>query len=137
MRFSALDTSVEAVEHVRSVAARLAPHLDAGNFRVEAVEAMSFPDEFADVVISNAVLHFARDDAHFEAMVRGMWRVLRPGGMLFCRVASTIGMEYAGASSSNRRAALSDAGRDGVVSGGRGPADAADERVWVGSWWIR
>ena len=25
-------------------------------------------------------------------MVRGLWRVLRPGGMLFCRLASTIGM---------------------------------------------
>ena len=92
-----VDVSAEAVEHVRSVAATLAPGLDAGNFRVEAIEAMSFPEEFADVVISNAVLHFARDEAHFEAMVRAMWRVLRPGGMLFCRLASTIGMEFAGA----------------------------------------
>lgn len=87
-----VDASAEAVEYVRSVAASLAPGLDAGNFRVESVEAMSFPETFADVVISNAVLHFARDDAHFEAMVRGMWRVLRPGGLLFCRLASTIGM---------------------------------------------
>lgn len=93
-----VDASAEAVQHVRSVAATLAPGLDAGNFRVEAIEAMSFPEEFADVVISNAVLHFARDDAHFEAMVRAMWRVLRPGGMLFCRLASTIGMQFAGAS---------------------------------------
>ena len=93
-----VDASAEAVQHVRSVAATLAPGLDAGNFRVEAIEAMSFPEEFADVVISNAVLHFAGDDAHFEMMVRAMWRVLRPGGMLFCRLASTIGMEFAGAS---------------------------------------
>ena len=87
-----VDASAEAVEHVRSVAATLSPGLDAKNFRVEAVEAMSFPDAFADVVISNAVLHFARDEAHFEAMVGEMWRVLKPGGMLFCRLASTIGM---------------------------------------------
>lgn len=93
-----IDASAEAIEHVRSVAVTLAPGLDASNFRVEAIEAMSFPDGFADVVISNAVLHFARDDAHFKAMVRSMWRVLRPGGMLFCRVASTIGMEFPGAS---------------------------------------
>jgi tellurite methyltransferase len=91
-----VDASAEAVEHVRSVAAALATDrnggLDAGNFRTEAIEAMSFPDEFADAVIANAVLHFARDDSQFEAMVRGIWRVLRPGGMLFCRLASTIGM---------------------------------------------
>ena len=94
----AADASAEAVQHVRSVAAKLAPNLDAENFRVETIEAMSFPDGFADVVISNAVLHFARDDAQFEAMVQGLWRMLRPGGLLFCRLASTIGMEFAGAS---------------------------------------
>ncbi len=44
---------------------------------------MSFPDAFADVVISSAVLHFARDDAQFEAMLRGTWRVLKPGGLFF------------------------------------------------------
>ncbi len=25
--------------------------------------------------------------------MNGMWRILKPGGMLFCRLASTIGME--------------------------------------------
>jgi tellurite methyltransferase len=44
-------------------------------------------------VICNAVLHFARDDKHFEAMVRELWRVLRPGGLFFARLASSIGME--------------------------------------------
>jgi hypothetical protein len=39
------------------------------------------------------VLHFARDAAHFEAMLRGCWRVLRPGGVFFCRLASSIGVE--------------------------------------------
>ncbi|HUZ93933.1 MAG TPA: class I SAM-dependent methyltransferase [Edaphobacter sp.] len=89
-----VDASVEAIEHLRSVASTLAPNLSAENFRVETVEAMSFPDEFVDVVLSSAVLHFARDDAHFEAMVRSLWRVLRPGGILFCRLSSTIGLEH-------------------------------------------
>ena len=65
------------------------------HFRAEPVEAMTFPDDFADVVISSAVLHFARDDAQFEAMLRGSWRVLRPGGLFFCRLASSIGMDPA------------------------------------------
>jgi ubiquinone/menaquinone biosynthesis C-methylase UbiE len=45
------------------------------------------------VVISSALLHFARDEEHWQAMVREMWRVLKIGGILFARLASTIGME--------------------------------------------
>ena len=44
-------------------------------------------------MISIAVLHFARDDAQFAAMLTRMWRALRDGGILFCRLASNIGME--------------------------------------------
>ena len=54
---------------------------------------MSFDDACADVVVCSAVLHFARDDAHFEAMLQGSWRILKPGGLYFCRLASTIGTE--------------------------------------------
>jgi tellurite methyltransferase len=68
--------------------------LPAGNFRVEAIESMSFPDAFADVVLASAVLHFARDDAQFDAMLRGAWRILKPGGLFFCRLASSIGIEH-------------------------------------------
>ena len=89
----ATDADARAVEWVRRLAADLAPRLPADNFRVEPVERMTFPDSFADVVLSSAVLHFARDEAQFDAMVREMWRVLRPDGMLFCRLASSIGME--------------------------------------------
>lgn len=87
------DVDAQAVEQVRRLAAALAPNLPAGNFRVEAVEEMAFPEGFADVVISSAVLHFARDDHQFQAMLRGTWRVLRRGGLFFCRLASSIGME--------------------------------------------
>lgn len=54
---------------------------------------MSFPTASADIVLSSAVLHFARGDDQFLAMLRGTWRVLRPGGLLFCRLASSSGME--------------------------------------------
>jgi tellurite methyltransferase len=87
-----VDADPQAVAGVRRLAAALAPNLPADNFRVEPVEAMTFPDAFADVVLSNAVLHFARDDQQFERMLRDMWRVLKSGGMLFCRLASSIGM---------------------------------------------
>jgi SAM-dependent methyltransferase len=85
------DTSAEAVAAARKLAAALAPGLPSENFQVAGIDAMPFPDAFADVVVCNAVLHFARDEAHFDAMVRELWRVLRPGSMLFCRLGSTIG----------------------------------------------
>lgn len=88
----AVDEDPQAIVYVREMAAALAPGLPPGQIRVDAIERMSFPDRCFDVVISNAVLHFARDDEQFEAMVYEMWRVLKPGGMLFARLASSIGM---------------------------------------------
>ena len=88
----AVDEDPQAIVYVREMAAALAPGLPPEQIRLDAVERMSFPDGWFDVVISNAVLHFARDDGQFEAMVREMWRVLKPGGMLFVRLASSIGM---------------------------------------------
>ena len=85
----AVDADPQAVASVRC----LAPNLPPDNFRAEPVESNSFPDAFADVVLSSAVLHFARDDAHFLAMLRGTWRVLKPGGLFFSRLASSIGIE--------------------------------------------
>ncbi len=89
----AVDESREAVAHVRALASTLAPHLPAENFRVEPVEKMSFADAAFDVVISSAVLHFARDEAHWQSMMSEMWRVLKPGGIFFARLASSIGIE--------------------------------------------
>jgi len=89
----ATDAEPRAVEAVRRLAASLAPSLPPTNFRVEPVERSTFADADFDAVVSSAVLHFARDETHFTAMVGEMWRVLRPGGIFFCRLASNIGME--------------------------------------------
>jgi len=90
----ALDASREGVEHVRQLSASLGTGLPAENFQVGLIERMPFPDAFADVVICSSVLHFARDDEHFRMMLSDLWRVLRPGGMLFCRLGSRIGMDF-------------------------------------------
>jgi SAM-dependent methyltransferase len=102
------DTDARAISEVRALAAAPAPHLPADSFRVESVEEMSFPDAFAEVVLSSAVLHFARDDDQFQAMLWGTWRVLKPGGLLFCRLASDIGMEGRFRQISGRRFRLLD-----------------------------
>ena len=87
-----VDISAEAVHTIRTLAANVAD-VPAENFRVEPVERMSFPDKSFDVVLSSAVLHFAEDENHWRAMVNEMWRVLRPGGIFFARLASTIGQD--------------------------------------------
>ena len=105
---SAIDPDPHAIRDVRSLAERLAPRLPADNFRVEPVETSRFPDSAADVVISSAVLHFARDEEHFRSMLDGSWRLVRGGGLFFCRLASSIGMEGRFAPLGGRRFRLLD-----------------------------
>jgi SAM-dependent methyltransferase len=102
------DADAEAVRAVRALASRLAPALPAENFRVEPIESMTFPDRHADFVIASAVLHFARDDDHFRAMLASCWRVLRPGGWFFARLASTAGLDGQLRDLGGRRFALPD-----------------------------
>ncbi len=83
------DFDAQAIEETR----RLAHNLPESNFHLEPVERMTFADGFADVVISSAVLHFARDDDQFLAMLEGSWRMLKTGGLFFCRLTSSIGIE--------------------------------------------
>lgn len=88
-----VDENPAAVRQVRSLAGQLAPALPPESFQVAGVDALPFPDERFDVVVCSAVLHFARDEGHFDRMLDEMWRVLRPGGLFFARLASTIGLE--------------------------------------------
>jgi SAM-dependent methyltransferase len=103
-----VDRDRRSVDEMRRVAATLAPQLPTDHFRVEAVESMSFVDAFADFVISSAVLHFAQNDHQFQEMLKGTWRVLKPGGLFFCRLASSIGLEEQIQQVSGRRYSLPD-----------------------------
>jgi SAM-dependent methyltransferase len=88
-----IDPNPNAVAQVQALAAQLSPTLPAGNFQVSTVEEMGFDDDKFDLVISSAVLHFAQSEQHFDAMLKSMWRVLKPGGYLFARLASDIGIK--------------------------------------------
>ncbi|MBS1804980.1 MAG: class I SAM-dependent methyltransferase [Acidobacteria bacterium] len=93
-RVFACDINPHAVEQTRRLAASLNNPSPDENFRVAPVEQIPFPDAVADVVICSAVLHFARSADHFHAMVNELWRVLKPDGLLFCRLGSRIGMDF-------------------------------------------
>jgi SAM-dependent methyltransferase len=102
------DADDRAITAARAQAAILAPSLPADHFRVEPVEQMSFENESFDVVISSAVLHFARAEEHWDAMLREMWRVLRRGGLFFARLATDLGHETRVRPLGNRRFIMPD-----------------------------
>jgi len=114
----AIDNAAGALDQARRLAAELAPRLPATNFRVEGLDALSFPDQDFDAVILSAVLHFARDEAHFLRMVNEAWRVLRPGGLFFARLASSIGIEERVVPLGNGRYHLPDGSDRFLVSAG-------------------
>lgn len=90
-----IDSSDEAISQLKETLTGY-PLINAEvNFQVALVEKLPFENEKFDLVISSAVLHFAENLAHFDAMLDDMWRVLRPGGFFFCRLASEIGLESA------------------------------------------
>ena len=89
----AVDSNPQSIQQVRRLASKLAPHRPSESFLNADVAEMPLPSERFDLVISSAVLHFANDERHFDGMLDEMWRVLKVGGMLFARLASSIGIE--------------------------------------------
>jgi len=88
-----IDPDAQAVRKVKELSTALAPGNPPENFVVCPAENLPYTDASFDLVICSAVLHFARDEQHFESMLRSMFRVLRPGGYFFARLASDIGIE--------------------------------------------
>ena len=92
--FLAHDFEVCAIDQDPAAVASVASLIgDRGDVRRGALDALPWAAASMDVVICSAVLHFAHDEAHFDAMTAELWRVLRPGGLFFARLASSIGIE--------------------------------------------
>ena len=89
----AIDEDPAAVRAARTLAAARAPELPHDNIRQGALHVLPWADGRMDAVICSAVLHFARDRAHFDRMLAEMWRVTARGGLFFARLASSIGIE--------------------------------------------
>jgi len=68
------------------------PDVAGDRFQVAPVEALPFADAFFHHIICCAVLHFAENETHFGQMFDELVRVLRPGGSLFIRVATDVGL---------------------------------------------
>ncbi|MBK0380634.1 class I SAM-dependent methyltransferase [Mucilaginibacter segetis] len=103
-----VDKNAEAISDIKALSKKLSTHNSVKNFVVAGVEKLPFADHTFDLVICSAVLHFATDSNHFDAMLRSAWRVLKPGGYFFARLASDIGIEDRVIPLGNSRYALPD-----------------------------
>ena len=103
-----VDDDARAIDQLRQRVARVAPLVPLSQFVVGEIGALPFEDGSMDVVICSAVLHFAADASHFGRMLTDLWRVVAPGGMLFTRLASNIGLEPLIGDRAGRRLRLPD-----------------------------
>ncbi len=88
-----VDTNPSAIQMLRFVASSLNRTIDKDNFQVASVEKLPYEPAYFDLIICNAVLHFAKNHDHFNAMFSELCRVAKPGAFVFIRTASSIGME--------------------------------------------
>ncbi len=89
LKIFGMDISEEAISHLKN----RYTDLPADRFTISPVEETNFTGNYFDHIISSAVLHFADSTAHFSRMLTEMVRILKPGGSLFIRMTSNIGME--------------------------------------------
>ncbi|WP_342645679.1 class I SAM-dependent methyltransferase [Mucilaginibacter sp. CSA2-8R] len=111
-----IDPNPDAIVAVRELSVMLTGKDTASNFSVGSAETMPFEANTFDLVICSAVLHFAQSKQHFEAMLTGIWQVLKPGGYLFARLASNIGIESLVQPLGNNRYLLPDGSERFLVS---------------------
>ncbi|MEZ5022074.1 MAG: class I SAM-dependent methyltransferase [Chitinophagales bacterium] len=90
---SGIDLNSAAIENCKMLANDLSTKPALTNFKVEDVCSNTLKEASFDLVISNAVFHFANNLNHFENMLFSTWKLIKPNGFLFCRLASNIGIE--------------------------------------------
>lgn len=65
----------------------------ADQVKLSTLDSLPYADAYFDHIICSAVLHFADNHQHFEAMFSELIRVLKPAGTLFIRMTTTFGVE--------------------------------------------
>ncbi len=84
----AMDRELEQIELVRET------YPDCSNqFLLSELDEMPYTNAEFNHIVCNAVLHFARNEKHFNGMMAEMLRVLKVHGSIFIRMASNIGIE--------------------------------------------
>ncbi|HYG39273.1 MAG TPA: class I SAM-dependent methyltransferase [Cytophagales bacterium] len=98
-----IDQNPAAVQSLIKFAQSVDPTIDKEKFINGSLDNLPYTNRSFDAIICSAVLHFAEDVNHFNKMVREIWRVMKFGGFMFCRLASDIGIENLVKPLGNRR----------------------------------
>jgi len=85
---SGIDADITQVENAKVIYSK-----SVDNFKIGSLEALPYNNNQFHHIICNAVLHFAKNDNHFNMMFDELIRVLKPNGTLFIRIASDIGLD--------------------------------------------
>ena len=88
-----IDKNTSALQMLKYVARSIDPLFDEMRICNGHLDQLPYEDRHFHHVICSAVLHFAKNEQHFHAMIQELIRVLKPGGTLFVRMASSIGLE--------------------------------------------
>ena len=86
-----IDRDKTSIEMARMYAYSIRKDFDIHRFQVNDLEKLMFHDAAFDAVLSSAVLHFAKNEAHFMEMVSEMIRVLKPKGIFWLRMCTDAG----------------------------------------------
>jgi len=87
------DADAAAIDAVRRLATVLNGTIPSDHAHCGSLDSLPWADASVAAVICSAVLHFARDARDFAAMLDELWRLLAPDGLLFARLATSIGLE--------------------------------------------
>ena len=88
------DSAEDAVLEARALVRNLRPDLDAADCITHGPLDADIATDSADLVIANAVLHFAPDAATARQWLDALWARVAPGGLLFIRLASRIAWRH-------------------------------------------
>ncbi len=86
---SGIDNQAQAIATARELVCDLQAQ---AHLMVADIEDMAFAPAGFDVVIINAVLHFAPDATAFARWTDACWRQLAPGGLFLARLSTRIGL---------------------------------------------
>lgn len=88
-----IDKNSDAIQMLKYLIKSINKEYPLDRFISGKIDSMPYLNHEFDAIISSAVFHFAENKSHFFSMLGETVRVLKPGGILFIRMATDVGME--------------------------------------------